>query len=87
MYRAVQLGVLNLKHKETMHSTLERAKRHLLRTLKLHQPGWIIRVSGSQERKLPGQYEVHRMVETGLKPALYLRRDKPNRLGMKPIVR
>ena len=86
MYKAVQIGVRNLKNKETMHSTLEQAKRHLLRTLKPHQPGWIVRVSGGKEHMLPGQYEVHEMLETGFKPALYLRKDKPNRLGRKPIM-
>lgn len=86
MYRAVQIGVRTLKHKETMHSTLGQAKRHLLRNLKPDQPGWIVRISGSREVRLSGQYEVHQMPETGFKPALYLRRDKPNRLSRKPIM-
>lgn len=85
-YKTAALGAYGYKHRETTHPTLRRAQEYLLRTLRERQPGWIYRMSAGKEAKLPGQYEVHKMPETGFHKALYRRLGKPNRLSKNPIV-
>lgn len=88
-YKTVLLGVRGFKHREKTHRTLKAAQRYILDNIKpnSHRPAWIYRINADgSEVKLPGQYEVHAMYDTGFKVGLYRRTDHPNRLSHNPIM-
>ena len=88
-YESHLLAVRGYKHRIKKHSSLDAAKRYVLRSIRpdSSRPAWIIRVDTAgkgQRNSLPGQYEVHTDPFTG-KVGLYIRRARPNRLSSKPI--
>ena len=88
-YESYLIGVAGYKGRTRRHSTLDAAKKHILRSIKpgTHRPAWIFRVDTAgkgQRMSLPGQYEVWRDA-SGI-VGLYIRRVRPNRLSAKPIM-
>lgn len=88
-YESYLIGVREYKNRTKRHSTLDAAKKHILRSIKpgTHRPAWIFRVDSDgkgQRTSLPGQYEVWQDA-SGI-VGLYIRRARPNRLSSKPIM-
>jgi len=84
-YKSILLLSGDYRHEEKTHLSLKSAQKYILTSIKpgTHRAAWIIRSDGGKERKLPGQYEVHKM---GSKTGLYRRMNRPNRLVMKPVM-
>ena len=88
-YESYLIGVQGYKGRTEKHSSLDAAKRHILRNIKpgTSRPAWIFRVDNSgkgQRNQLPGQYEVHK--DSSGVVGLYIRRPRPNRLSSKPVM-